>query len=237
MSSEWSQSRQLSDDDVKRVLRDNLHSDHMLEEGVKSVMQFHFQQAYNCCQVTTVAYALSALGFPTSPDDIFWSVEADIDTAVREGLTLSETHELSLRYINKLGLPVFVEAYHFDDQANLTPEGLWDACWEDGQHGNKEVIALNFHSGIAHGRARGGGHFSLLMGAIPDTRELIVSDVHPLKYGAHWAAPVAQMFAAMALKDQGIGRARGLLRFGRHGQGLQRPLPALRRANEYLGSE
>ena len=234
MSSEWSQSRQLSDDDVKRVLRDNLHSDHMLEEGVKSVMQFHFQQAYNCCQVTTVAYALSALGFPTSPDDIFWSVEVDIDTAVREGLTLSETHELSLRYINKLGLPVFVEAYHFDNQANLTPEGLWDACWEDGQHGNKEVIALNFHSGIAHGRARGGGHFSLLMGAIPDTRELIVSDVHPLKYGAHWAAPVAQMFAAMALKDQGIGRARGLLRFGRHGQGLQRPLPALRRANRLV---
>ena len=234
MSSEWSQSRQLSDDDVKRVLRNNLHSDHMLQERVKSVMQFHFQQAYNCCQVTTVAYALSTLGFPTSPDDIFWSVEVDIDTAVHEGLTLSETHELALRYINKLGLPVFVEAYHFDEQANLTPQDLWDACWEDGKNGNKDVIALNFHSRIAHGREQGGGHFSLLLGAIPDTRELIVSDVHPLKYGAHWATPVAQMFAAMALKDQDIGRARGLLRIGRHGQGLQRPLPALRRANRLV---
>lgn len=234
MSSEWSQSRLLSDDDVKRVLRDNLHSDHMLEERVKSVMQFHFQQAYNCCQVTTVAYALSSLGFPTSPDDIFWSVEVDIDTAVHEGLTLSETHELALRYINKLGLPVFVEAYHFDEQANLTPEDLWNACWEDGNHGNKDVIAFNFHSGIAHGREQGGGHFSLLLGAIPDTRELIVSDVHPLKYGAQWATPVAQMFAAMVLKDHDIGRARGLLRFGRHGQGLQRPLPALRRANRLV---
>jgi extradiol dioxygenase family protein len=206
----------------------------MLEERVKSVMQFHFQQAYNCCQVTAVAYSLSTLGFPTSPDDIFWNVEVDIDTAVHEGMTLSETHELALRYINKLGLPVFVEAYHFDDQADLTPDDLWDACWEDGKNGNKDVIALNFHSGIAHGREQGSGHFSLLLGAVPDTRELIVSDVHPLKYGAHWATPVAQMFSAMAIKDRDNGRARGLLRFGRHGQGLQRPLPALRRANRLV---
>ena len=234
MSREWSQSKQMNDDDVKRVLSENLHSDHMLEKRAKSVMQYHFQQAFNCCQVTTVAYALSTLGFPTSPDDIFWSVEVDIDTAVDEGMTLSETHELALRYINKLGLPVFVEAYHFDEQANLTPDDLWDACWEDGKNGNKDVIALNFHSGIAHGREHGCGHFSLLLGAIPDTRELIVSDVHPLKYGAHWAAPVAQMFAAMALKDQEIGRARGLLRFGRHGQGLERPMPTLRRANRLV---
>ena len=131
MSSEWPQSKQLSDDDVKRALRDNLHSDHMLKERVKSLMKFHFQQAFNCCQATTVAYALSTLGFPTSPDDIFWSVEVDIDTAVNEGLTLAETHELALRYINKLGLPVFVDAYHFDDQANLAPDNLWDACWEE----------------------------------------------------------------------------------------------------------
>ena len=234
MSSEWSPSRQLSAADVKRVLRGNLHSDHVLEESVKSVMQFHFQQAYNCCQVTAVAYALSALGFPTSPDDIFWSVEVDIDTAVNEGMTLSETHELALRYISKLGLPLFAEAYHFDDPAGLTPDDLWDACWEDGKNGNKDVIALNFDSGIAHGREPVGGHFSLLLGAIPDSRELMVSDVHPLKYGAHWAAPVAQMFAAMALKDQDIGRARGLLRFGRHAEGLQRPVPALRRASRLV---
>lgn len=234
MSLEWSQSKQMCDDDVKRALATNLHSDHMLEERVRSLMQFHFQQAYNCCQVTTVAYALSSLGFSTTPDDIFWSVEVDIDTAVHEGMTLSETHELALRYINKLGLPVFVEAYHFDEQANLEPDDLWDACWEDGKHGDKTVIALNFHSGVAHGREHGGGHFSLLLGAIPETHELIVSDVHPLKYGAHWATPVTQMFAAMALKDQDIGRARGLLRFGRHGQGLQRPLPALRSANRLV---
>ncbi|NNK33229.1 MAG: hypothetical protein HKP02_08905 [Xanthomonadales bacterium] len=234
MSSEWSQSKQLSDDDVKHVLASNLHSDHMLEERVKSVMQFHFQQAYNCCQVTTVAYALSALGFPTTPDDIFWSVEVDIDTAVHEGMTLSETHELALRYIDKLGLPVFVEAYHFDEQARLEPDDLWDACWEDGKHGNQSVVALNFHSGVAHGREHGGGHFSLLLGAIPDTRELIVSDVHPLKYGDHWSTPAAQMFAAMALRDEDIGRARGLLRFGRHGKGLERPLPSLRSANRLV---
>lgn len=234
MSSEWSQSKQLSVEDVKRALRTNMHSDHILEERLKPIMQLHFQQAYNCCQVTTVAYALSALGFPTSPDDIFWSVEVDIDTAVHEGMTLSETHELALRYINKLGLPVFVEAYHFDEQVNLEPRDLWDACWEDGTHGNKTVIAFNFHSGIAHGGEQGGGHFSLLLGAIPDKRELMVSDVHPLKYGAHWATPVEQMFAAMALKDQEIGRARGLLRFGRHGQGLQRPLPALSAANRLV---
>ncbi len=234
MSPDWSQSKQLSDDDVKSVLRDNLHSDHMLDELVNSEMHFNFPQALNCCQTTTVAYALSTLGFPTSPDDIFWSVEVDIDTAVHKGMTLAETHELALRYINKLGLPVFVEAYHFDDQANLAPDNLWDACWEDGKNGNKDVIAFNFHSGIVHGREQGGGHFSLLLGAIPNTRELIVSDVHPLKYGAHWATPVAQMFAAMSLKDQDIGRARGLLRFGRHGQGLQRPIPTLHRANRLV---
>ena len=101
------QSRQLTDEDVRRILRENLHSDHMLEERVRSIMQFHFQQAFNCCQVTTIAYALSTLGFPTTPDDILWSVEVDIDTAVHDGMTLSQTHELALRYVNKLGLPGF----------------------------------------------------------------------------------------------------------------------------------
>jgi catechol 2,3-dioxygenase-like lactoylglutathione lyase family enzyme len=193
------------------------------------------QQQLNCCQATSLAYALSALGFPTTMDDIFWMEEIPVEGAVGDGMTLAETFDLATRYIRRARLPVFVECHHFDALAGLTPEDLWAACLADTLAGPDEVLAFNFHSGIAHGWAEGGGgHFSVLLGATGSVEasepgDVVMADVHPLKYGAYWSAPVAQMFGAMADKDS-CGRARGLLRFGLTSKPLARPTRAMQNA-------
>ena len=181
------------------------------------------QQELNMCQTTAVAHALTLLGHPTSVDDIITLVRIPIESAVGDGMTLAETHELALRYIEKAGLPVHVGCHHFDALAGATAAAFRTACVADMVAGASECLALNFHSGMAHGwSAGGGGHFSLLMGAVPTEHrqdktsggalDLMMADVHPLKYGAFWSCPLEQMFAAMADRDS-CGRSRGMLRF------------------------
>jgi len=41
-----------------------------------------FQQPINCCNVTSIAYALSALGFATSVNDIFCKVKLPVDLSL-----------------------------------------------------------------------------------------------------------------------------------------------------------
>ena len=190
-----------------------------LQQFVRIVENMEVQQQINCCQSTAVAYALTALGFPTTVDDIFWMVQLPVEGAVRNGMTLAETHELAARYIHHAKLPVYVDCHHFDELAELSPKHLWAACVADTIAGPEEVLAFNFHSGVAHGwETGGGGHFSVLLGTAESSDpgalgDVVVADVHPLKYGAFWSAPITQMFDAMASHDS-CGRARGMLRFG-----------------------
>ena len=225
--------------------------------GVKEALRFveleaasEVQQELNMCQTTAVAHALTLMGHPTSVDDVITLVKVPIESAVGDGMTLAETHELALRYVERASLPVSVECYHFDELSGNTLAGFRTACIAAAAAGANDVLALNFHSGMAHGwPTGGGGHFSLMMGAVPaSTRaqrelhaamvdlgldasskaiselvercsgpeggalDLMMADVHPLKYGAFWSCPMEQMYAAMADRDS-CGRSRGMLRF------------------------
>lgn len=168
-------------------------------------------------------------------DDVIHANHVNIESAVGDGMTLSECHDLALRHIRRAHLPVFAEAYHFDAHAGLTPDDLWTAIDEDAEEGKHSVLLLNFHSGIAHSwKSGGGGHFALVMGPTSrgtgkshHKRRLLINDVHPAKYGALWSQSVETLFRAMADKDS-CGRARGVLRLGlTTATNLQRPLTAL----------
>ncbi|NQW82670.1 MAG: hypothetical protein HQ450_01855 [Alcaligenaceae bacterium] len=221
-------SRQLEIADVEKILFSevneilSLTKDGTIEARVSQFVRLlestPVQQNLNCCQTTAVAYALTAMGFPTSVDDIFWMVQVPVESAVRDGMTLAETFELATRYIHHAKLPVSVECHHFDELSSPKVEELWDACLADTIAGPREVLAFNFHSGIAHGWSTGGGgHFSVLLGTaggfdVSKPGDIVVADVHPLKYGAYWSVPATQLLSAMMDMDS-CGRARGMLRF------------------------
>ncbi|MEO1377805.1 MAG: hypothetical protein AAFW70_26710 [Cyanobacteria bacterium J06635_10] len=43
----------------------------MSNKDLDNIKLTEFQQSINCCNVTAIAYALTALGSPTTVDDIF----------------------------------------------------------------------------------------------------------------------------------------------------------------------
>jgi len=228
---EYEKSKQLTAEELVQVLgcraEDDVH-EKCVEEQAKKVASFKFQQAINCCQITAVSYAFTCLGYPTTVDDIFLRVGVDVESAVGDGMTLAETHELAVRYSSIMKFPIFVDCYHFDEQASSV-KGFESALIADGDGGLNDIIALNFHSGIAHGMEHGGGHFSVLAGYSQEDKRVIVADVHPMKYGAFWSTPLWQMLAAMNDWDS-IGRSRGFLHFGNLKSVVKRPLPGLARA-------
>lgn len=196
------------------------------DSQVEAIATLTFQQSINCCGVTSLAYALSALGCPTTVDEIFLVVGMNVDSAVGDGMTLAEIYDAAQRYVARSGLPIFVECYHFDE-FKASASGWATATASELEAGLDDLLILNFHSGIAHGWVSGGGgHFSVLAAADEATGDVIMADVHGVKYGSFWATPMLQMFAAMVDKDS-CGRARGALRFGRTDRSLVRPLPGL----------
>lgn len=196
------------------------------DSQVEAIATLTFQQSINCCGVTSVAYALSALGCPTTVDDLFLKVGMNVDSAVGDGMTLAEIYDAAQRYVARVGLPIFVECYHFDE-FKASAKGWATATAAELESGLDDLLILNFHSGIAHGWASGGGgHFSVLAAADEAKGDVIMADVHGVKYGSFWATPATQMFEAMADKDS-CGRSRGALRFGRTDRPVDRPLPGL----------
>lgn len=196
------------------------------DSQVEAVATLTFQQSINCCGVTSVAYALSSLGCPTSVDDLFLVVGMNVDSAVGDGMTLAEIYDAAQRYVARAGLPIFVECYHFD-KFKASVEGWAAATAAELATGLDDLLILNFHSGIAHGWASGGGgHFSVLAAADEAKGDIIMADVHGVKYGSFWATPATQMFEAMADKDS-CGRSRGALRFGRSDRSVSRPLAGM----------
>jgi len=199
---------------VPKTMADSGEASEVLLNRAKCLTSFSFQQPINCCGVTSVAYVLTALGYPTSVDDVLLGGGVDVETVVDAGMTLAELHDVCLRYVSYKELPVFVECYHFDAHA-VSHEAFLEACSVDAAAGTSSELILNFHSAIAHGKpkAEGGGHFSVMVGMLPKGSSVLVADVHPLRYGAFWSCPSAQMFQAMSDKDS-CGRARGMLRLG-----------------------
>ena len=216
-------STQLTPEDIKKSLKG---SPKALSHQVDLVTNFNFQQAINCCGFTSVAYALTALGCPTTVDEIFWTVGVNVESAVGDGMTLAEVYDASLRYVSRAKLPIFVECYHFDT-FSIKPDDFWRGLYAEADSGIDDLLILNFHSGIAHGwPTGGGGHFSVLTALDSNEQRVIMSDVHGIKYGAHWSTPFLQMFEACENHDS-TGRARGALRFGRTDRNVKRPLDGM----------
>lgn len=180
---------------------------------IDALTSLDVQQTINLCNVTAVATALSALGELTTVDDMIWETGPDLASVVNDGMTLAQVFGLATLWIAKRGIDAFVRCYHFD-AGRASYKGFWSEVVKKRQ-GPSFVWVLNFDSGIAHGKAKGGGHFSILVAALEETQELIISDVHPLKYGRYWSAPARQIFNAMVDKDSQSKRSRGLLIFGK----------------------
>lgn len=215
----------LKPEDVVRALTSKSDT---LKTQAETIVGFEFQQAINCCQLTALAYGFTSVGFPTSVDDLFMKVGIDVESAVGDGMTLSETYEAALRYTKKTKANIFCECYHFDEFA-VTREGFIEAIKHEGDNGLDDVVLLNFHSGIVHHGDKnhgGGGHFSVLVGYCEKDDLVLVADVHPIKYGAFWAAPSKYVFDAMVDKDS-CGRSRGMIRLGLLDKNLTQPLPGL----------
>lgn len=174
-------------------------------ERIEALTTLDVQQPINCCNVTAVAFSLSSLGCETSVDDIMMETDVEPASIVSDGLTLAQTYQLATTYIARKGHPIFLRCYHFDAEVASLPSfwGELSANVSDA----KTVFVLNFNTGIAHGTLKGGGHFAVAAATINETQEILVSDVHPLKYGRYWTTSAEQMFQAMVDKDSTSQRA------------------------------
>jgi len=170
-----------------------------------------FQQPLNCCNNTALAYATSALGFPTTVDSVFEVVKPSIRSVTSIGLTLAETYEVAAEYFAKTGLPLRAEVVHFDQ--GTVSEELFREELRRANDDKGDIHIMNFKVNMAH-RAEnvGGGHYALLGAYLAETDEILMADVNPMKYLRYWKCPLTCMYRAMCDPDSDSKRARGYLR-------------------------
>ncbi len=188
--------------------------DDSVQRDYAALADLFFQQPYRCCNLTSLAFGLSALGYPTTVDDIFHGLRIPVATVLDDGMTLSETHDVASRYVALAGLPIACVAMHFDTPG--LSAATMAATFEAAVQHRGDVHVLNFDVGIAQGNPRlGGGHFSLLADYDPASGEVTIADANPRKYGRFWTCPVERLYAACAATDPTSERARGLLSLAR----------------------
>lgn len=169
-----------------------------------------FQQPINCCNVTAIAYALSALGHSTSVDDIFYVTRLPIASVLDDGMTLAETYDTFLNYVENANLPLSVRMEHFDTQ-NMTLDTFIREI-ETAVSDDQDIHILNFSVSIAHDNFNlGGGHFSLVADYDPTTQEITIADTNPKKYTRFWKCPAERMYNACVDKDCSSTRSRGMI--------------------------
>jgi hypothetical protein len=169
-----------------------------------------FQQPIRCCNVTALAYALTALGHPTSVDDIFYITRLPIASVLDDGMTLAETYDACVKYVEAAGLPLSVRVEHFDK-----PTINFDAFVKEIEAAvsdNKDIHIFNFNTKIAHAhQGLEGGHFSLLADYDPATQEITVADTNPKRYTRFWKCTAKRMYEACVDKDSSSDRSRGII--------------------------
>ncbi|WP_309729858.1 phytochelatin synthase family protein [Chamaesiphon sp. OTE_75_metabat_556] len=169
-----------------------------------------FQQPLRCCNITAVAYGLSALGYQTAVDDIFYQIRLPIGSVLDDGMTLSETYDACARYIEVVDLPLVVKVEHFD-KPTMTLDAFIKEV-EAGVEAEHNIHILNFNTRIAHENPNlEGGHFALLADYDANTQELTVADTNPKRYNRYWKCPVALMYQACVDKDSSSDRSRGMM--------------------------
>jgi hypothetical protein len=175
------------------------------------IIQLHqFQQPIYCCNVTAIAYALTALGYLTTVDEIFYTTQLPIASVLDDGMTLAETYDTCRTYLERKGLPLSVRLEHFDK-----PSMTLDAFIREVQTAvcdEADVHILNFNARIAHDNpSLEGGHFSLLADYDSDTQEITIADTNPKRYTRFWKCPIQRLYDACVDKDLSANRSRGML--------------------------
>ncbi|MBH8565314.1 phytochelatin synthase [Nostoc sp. CENA67] len=168
-----------------------------------------FQQPIRCCNVTAIAYGLTALGYPTNIDDIFYVTRLPIDTVLDDGMTLAETYDTCVKYVEEKNLPISVIVEHFD-KASMTLESFIQEI-ERAIYDENDIHILNFNVDIAHEIKLGGGHFSLLADYDKTTQEITIADTNPKRYTRFWKCPAERMYLACIDRDSASDRARGMI--------------------------
>ncbi len=169
-----------------------------------------FQQPLRCCNVTAVAYGFTALGYPTSVDDVFYVTRLPIATVLDDGMTLAETYDTCVKYVETAGLPLFVKVEHFD-KSTMTFDAFVKEI-ESAVINENDIHILNFNTKIAHGNQHlEGGHFSLLADYDSTTKELTVADTNPKRYTRFWKCDAKLMYDACVDKDSSSDRSRGMI--------------------------
>ncbi|KKD35656.1 MAG: phytochelatin synthase family protein [Limnoraphis robusta] len=182
----------------------------MITKDLDNISLLAFQQPINCCNVTAVAYALTALGHSTSVDDIFYVTRLPIASVLDDGMTLAETYDTFISYIENGKLPFSVRMEYFD-QRNMTFEAFIQEI-ERAVSDDKDIHILNFSVSIAHDNFNlGGGHFSLVADFDPNTQEITIADTNPKKYTRFWKCPAERMYKACVDKDSSSTRSRGMI--------------------------
>ncbi len=182
----------------------------MSKKDLDNIMRNRFQQPINCCNITSLAYALSSLGFPTSIDDIFYGARISLAAVLDDGLTLAETYDACVRYIERKALPVTARVVCFDDP-DMTFSTFVDELRE-AVVDPRDIHILNFSVPLAHGNGNlSGGHFSLVADYDPATGHITVADTNPEKYTRFWRCPDTRMYDACMDRDSASARPRGMI--------------------------
>lgn len=181
-----------------------------MANDLDKIKLLEFQQPLRCCNITALAYSLSAIGYPTTLDDIFYQTRLPIASVLDDGMTLSETYDTCLRYVEVLGLPVAVRIEHFD-KPTMTIE-VFTKEIETGANDEKNIHILNFSTQTAHDNpSLQGSHFALLADYDPSTQEITIADPNPKRYNRFWKCPIARMYQACSSQDSASLRARGMI--------------------------
>lgn len=189
---------------------------HMMFGDLVNVHMHDFQQPINCCNVTAVAFGLTALGYPTHVDDIFMECKLPGAYVVNDGMTLGEIFNVACTYLQQRNLKEHVDVHcHYFDEGIVAEHHLLDAILESNKEGGtQDILVANFGVGLAHNILNNdGGHFALIAKCNPSTGIVHMVDVHPEKYGKLWVTNLQRLYKAMAQPDSSSFRSRGLLRF------------------------
>ena len=160
-----------------------------------------FQQPINCCNVTSLAYALTALGFPATVDEIFYATRLPIASVLDDGMTLAETFDTASLYFKNTGVPVTARMICFD-----SPGMSFEVFVNELERASRDpddIHIFNFSVQIAHAvPGIGGGHFSLMADFDSAAQEIVVADTNPKKYTRYWRCPAQRMYNACV--DRGL---------------------------------
>jgi hypothetical protein len=181
-----------------------------MPKDIENIKLNEFQQPLRCCNITAIAYALSALGHPTSVDDIFFTTRLPIASVLDDGMTLSETFDTCLKYVEILDLPLSVKVQHFD-KSTITLDYFTKEV-ERSVADTSDIHILNFNTKIAHDNDKlEGGHFAILSDYDVATQKITIADTNPRRYCRFWECSIDRMYEACVDKDSSSDRSRGMI--------------------------